>query len=127
MASGYNIQVGDTAIELTSTVNSVAVYNIYCNVVRMTKVNSAMGVEETPVVIVTSMPCHIKWLQGQETKLLKKETHLLTAVLRCRKPGGITIKNTDQIYYNEEYYKIVDVVDFRNLGTLLEIKIEKIK
>lgn len=123
----YSIQVGDTEIGVTSVVNSVSVYNIYCNVVRMTKVNSAMGIGETPITIVTSMPCHIKWLRGQENKLLKKETHLLSAILHCRKPAGVTIKTTDQIYYNSEYYRIVDVIDFRNLGTLLEIKIEKIK
>lgn len=127
MAKDYIISAGDTEIELTKVVNSVSVYNIYCNVVRMTKVNSAMGVGETPVTIVTNLPCHIKWLKGREKILFKKETHLLDAILHCRVPGGVTIKTTDQIYYNDEYYDIVDIIDFRNLGILLEIAIRKVK
>ncbi len=127
MANDFSIQVGDTAIEMTSVVNSVAVYNILCNVVRDTKANSSEGVGLTPVVKVTDMPGHIKWLSGREKILFNKKTHLLDAILHCQVPAGFTIVNTDRIYYNGEYYDIVDVRDFNNLGVLLEIAIRKTK
>lgn len=123
----FQIQVGDTEIGVTSVVNSVSVYNILCNVIRDTKVNSSEGHSVTPVVIVTNMPCHIKWLSGRERVLFNKQTHILDGILHCRVPAGVTIVNTDRVYYNSEYYNIVDVRNFRNLDVLLEIAIRKIK
>ena len=123
----FQIQVGDTEIGVTSVVNSVSVYNIFCNVIRDTKVNSSEGLSLTPVTIVASMPCHIQWKGGREKVMFDKDTHYLDAVLHCRKPAGVTIVTTDRIYYNSEYYEIVDVRDFRNLGVLLKITIRKVK
>ena len=126
MSENFDIQVGDTKIAVTYSSSSVAVYNVTVNVVRMTKENTALGITETPVTIVTSMPCDIRWKTGKEKILFDKETHLLDAVLRCRVPDGVTIVNTDLIYYNSERYEIVDVVDVNNLGVLLVIGIKKI-
>ncbi len=122
----FQMQIGDTEIGVTSVVNSVSVYNISCNVIRDTKVNSSEGQSVTPVIIVTAMPCHIKWLSGREQVLFNKQTHVLDAILHCRVPAGVTIVNTDRIYYNGKYYNIVDVRDFRNLGVLLEIALRKV-
>ncbi len=123
----FQIQVGDTEIGVTSVVNSVSVYNILCNVVRDTKVNSSEGQSVTPVTIVTNLPGHIKWLSGRERILFNKQTHLLDGILHCRVPAGVTIVNTDRVLYNGDYYNIVDVRDFRNLGVLLEIALRKVK
>jgi len=120
------LQVGETAIKATSVTNRVAIYNIVVDVIRMTKVTSGTGTTETPVTIVSNMLCSIKWKSGGEKILFNKETHYLDAVLRCRKPPGVTIVKTDKIKYNGEMYEIVDMYDFNNLGTLLVIAINKV-
>ena len=122
----YVLQIGDTSIDCSYITNSVAVYNITCDVIRDTKTNSSTGIEITPVTIVTSLPCHIKWKSGREKVLFTKDTHYLDAILHCRVPAGVTIVTSDRIYYNSEYYEIVDVRDFRNLGTLLELTLKKV-
>lgn len=127
MASDYNMQIGDTSIEVTSVTNDVAVYNLTVNVVRMTKTNTALGVAETPVTIVTSLLCSIKWLSGKESVKFNKDTHTLDGVLSCRVPAGVTVVNTDKIYYNSVYYEITNVEDINNLGVLLQISIKRIK
>ena len=127
MANDYQIQVGDTKIEASSVVNSMSIYNVLVNVIRDTKVSDRTGTSRVPVVIVNSMPCHIKWLKGKEKLLFNKKTHLLDAILKCRKPAGVVVATTDRIFYDPDYYEIVDVIDENNLGTLLEIAIRKIK
>jgi len=126
MASDYSIQVGDTSIEATSVVNSVGVYNLSCDIVRLTKTNTALGVTEVPVIVVTAMPCSIKWLSGKESLKFNKETQVLDGTLYCRVPAGVTIVNTDKVYYNSEYYEIGNVLDVNNLGILLEISLRRI-
>ncbi len=96
------------------------------DVVRMDKTNTGLGATETPQTIVANMPCSIKWLQGKEKILFDKETHFMDGVLKCRKPTGATIKTTDKILYNTEYYEIVDLIDVNNLGVLLTITIKKV-
>jgi hypothetical protein len=125
--AGYNISVGESLFEISSVSPSVNPYNLTANVVRMTKTNGALGITETPVIIVTAMPCSIKWLGGKESIKFNKETHTLDAVLECRVPAGITIVVTDMIYYNSLYYEIVNIKDVNNLGVLLQIAIKKIK
>ena len=127
MANDYCIQVGSTKIATSSVANSVSVYNCTVDVIRVTKVNGALGISETPVTIVTSMLCIIQWKTGREKYLFNKETHYLDAVLRCDVPGGVTIKNTDKITYSGDSYEIVDVVDVRNLGKVLKILLKKLK
>jgi len=126
MANDYKITIGDTELDMSSVTNSVSVYNVYVNVVRDTKVNSSTGIEIEPVNIVTNLHCHIEWLSGRERVLFNKQTHVLDAILHCRKIAGVTIKVTDKIYYNSKYYTIVDTVDVNNLGVLLEIAIRKV-
>jgi len=127
MANDYSIQVGNTSIEMTQVVNSVDVYNITVDVIRNAITVGARGNTLTPSTIVNDMPCMIRWTSGKERMLFAKKTHFLDAVLRCRVPAGITIVNTDIIEYNSEQYEIVDVVDYRNLGTLLIIGLRKVK
>lgn len=126
MADDYTIRVGDTAIEATSVVNSVAVYNVLVDVIRDTKVNSSEGIAVTPETLHASVPCHIKW-KGGEKLLFKKQSHYVDAILSCRKPAGVTITCTDRIFYNEKYYEIVDINDVNNLGRLLQIAIKRVK
>ncbi len=123
----FVLKSGDTNIDVTAVVNDVAVYNITVDVIRLTKVGGSRGTTETPVTLVGSMLCYIKWMSGKEKILFNKETHLLDAVLHCRKPAGVTILVTDLIEYGGKQYEIVDVADFRNLGTLLVIGLKKVK
>lgn len=125
--SDYSIQVGDTTIEATSHTNGVAIYNLTCNVVRMTKTNTALGVTEAPVTVVTAMPCSIKWLSGKESIKFNKETHTLDGTLSCRVPAGVTIVNTDRITYAGVSYEITNVLDINNLGVLLKISLRRLK
>lgn len=128
MTTDYKIQVGDTSIGVTSVVNSVEVYNLTVNVVRMTKVNDpSKGISETAVTIVASMPCTIKWLSAKESIIFNKETQELDGTLLCDFPAGVTIENTDKIYFNSAYYEIVQVEDVRNLGLVLKIALKRIK
>ena len=125
--SDYKITVGDTDIDCSYVVNNVAIYNVTVDVIRDTVVVSALGNARTPVVIVNDMACEIKWLSGRERVLFNKDTHILDAILKCRVPAGVTITNTDRVYFNSQYYDIVDVIDFNNLGVLLEIGIRKVE
>jgi len=124
--SDYLIQAGETSIEATSITNGVAIHNISVDVIRMTRTTTGTGTTEVPVVLVNDMPCHIKWKSGGEKILFNKETHYLDAILRCRKPAGVTILKTDKISYLGEIYEIVDMNDFNNLGTLLVMAINKV-
>ncbi len=126
MPSDYQIQVGDTEIAITSATNAVGIYNITVDVIRNAISVGSRGNTLTPVTIVNDMPCTIKWTSGKEKMLFKKKTHFLDAVLRCRVPAGVTIVETDIIEYNSKQYEIVDVVDWRNLGTLLVIGLRKV-
>lgn len=123
----YQIQVGDTTIDVTSVANGVAIYNVTVGVTRNAITVTSRGNTPTPTTIVNDLPCTIKWTSGKEKMLFNKKTHLLDAVLRCRVPVGVTIVETDIIEYNSEQYEIVDVVDFNNLGTLLVIGLRKVE
>ncbi len=120
------MNVGGTTIA-TSFTPSVAVYNIVVNVVRVAKTNTARGLAEVPTNIVTNMPARIRWSRGKERLQFDKVTYLRDAVLRCRKPAGVTITTKDRISFNGESFEIVSVVDFRNLGRLLVIDIKRIE
>ena len=126
MGSDYQITVGDTAIEASFVTNGVAIYNITVDVIRYTVVVGALGNAKTPVTIVNNMLCAIKWTSGKEKMLFNKKTHILDAVLRCRVPVGVTIATSDVVSYNSKTYEIVDIVDYRNLGTLLVIGLRKV-
>lgn len=124
--TGFKISVGDTVITATSTANALQVYNCLVDVVRVVKVNGSEGMTETSTTIVTSMPCTIEWKTGRERVLFDKDTYMLDAVLRCRKPAGVTIVATDRIVFNGETYEIIGrPVDVRNLGILLSINIKR--
>lgn len=123
--SDYIIQVGDTEIAATSSTPGVAAYNLTCDVIRRTKTNTARGVTETTVAVVSAMPCGIKWLTGKELLKFNKETHVLDAVLSCRVPAGVVITVADRILCDGTTYEITNVEDVNNLGTLLRIGIAK--
>ena len=123
----YKIKVGDTSIEAVNPVNEVSPYNLTCNVVRVAYTNTALGCTEVPSNIVTSMSCSIEWKSSSEKDEHKKITHFITGLLRCRVPAGVTIVNTDKIYYNSETYEITNIEDVNNLGVLLVISIRKVK
>lgn len=125
--SNYTIHAGDSEIDISYAEPSVAVYNLTVNVIRMTEVSDRDGTSQEPVTIVNLMPAHIQWLSGKEKILFNKETHILDAVLHCRKPVGVTILQSDKIIYNEETYEIVDIVNVNNLNVLLRIAIRKVK
>lgn len=123
--AGFKIYVDGTTIAATSTANALKVYNCLVNVVRVAKTPTADGLVETPTILVTLM-AHIKWRTGSERVLAAKDTHYLDATLHCRKPAGVTIKNTDRVVYNGKTYEIVDVYDLNNLGRLLVIELRKL-
>ncbi|KKN40050.1 hypothetical protein LCGC14_0737130 [marine sediment metagenome] len=123
--SGYKLTIGGTEITATSSTPGVAVYNLTVNVVRATKTNTARGLTEALTTIVTNLPCEIIWLKGKEKIKFNKETHTLDGTLKCRVPAGVTIVESDRIVFNSETYRITNVEDVNNLGTLLEIGIVK--
>lgn len=120
----FTIQAGSTVFEVTSHTNSVGVYNILVDVIRITKTNTAGGPTEAEAVLHANMPACIKWKSGGEKILFNKETHYLDALLRCRK---VDITTKDRIRYNAQDYEIVDLYDFENLGILLVIGLHKIE
>lgn len=124
--AGFKISVGSTVITATSTANALRVYNCLVDIVRVAKTNTASGLVEAPVTLVTLM-AHIKWRRGSEKVLAAKETHYLDATLHCRKPAGVTIETTDKVVYNGKTYEIVDVYDLNNLGRLLVIELRKLE
>lgn len=123
----YTIHAGDSSIDATYVSSNFDVYNCLVDVIRDTKVNSSEGIALTPVALVSSMKCHIAWKKGRQKVLFNKDTHYMDAVIHCRKPVGVTIVNSDRIYYGGEYFEIVDIEDVNNLGTLLRIVIKKVK
>ncbi len=123
----HPIQIGDTKIDITSVANAVAIYNITVDVIRNATTVTSLGNTLTPTTIVNDMPCAIKWTSGKERMMFTKQTHFLDAVLRCRVPAGVTIVGSDIIEYSGKRYEIVDVVAFRNLGTLLVIGLRKVE
>ena len=125
--SGFTISVNSTTIKASSTSNALKVYNCLVNVVRVTRTAQALGNPESLETLVSNMPCRIRWTSGRERMLHDKTTHFLDGVLHCRKPAGITITNKERILYKTQYYEIIDVQDFRNLGKLLVISLRKIE
>lgn len=91
----------------------------------MTKNNTALGTAETPVVIVSSMPCSIEWKIGSEKISADKYTQYTYGILHCRKPTGVTVLGSDRILYSGKYYRITGVEDIKNLGVLLNITIRR--
>ena len=122
--SDYRIQIGDTSIEATSVVNSVGVYNLSCDIVRVAKTRTSRGPNDTPSTIVSSMPCSIRWIRQGEKRLADKDTRYRDAVVHCRKPAT-TVLNSDKVYHNSEYFDIVGIYDVNDLGVLLEISIKR--
>ncbi len=122
----FKFTVGDSEIDITSHTNSLAVYNVAVDVIRITYTTTALGPTESENTIHTSLPCAIKWKSGNEKILFDKKTHYLDAIMRCRKVTP-EITEKDRIKYNNEYYDIVDLYDFNNLGTLLEIVLKKVE
>jgi len=118
------IHVNGLEIGGVSTSNALAIYNVFVDIVRVTKINTALGMEEIETVIVSNHPAHIKWTRGSEKIQFDKTTHYRDATLRCRMTD-VTTK--DRIKYRGESFEIVDVVDVRNLGQLLSMDLKRIE
>lgn len=123
----YVLQSGDSSFEVSSSTNSVAIYNITVDVVRKALTDTALGSTEVPTVIVSSMPCSIKWRTGSKKMTFNKKTYFLDAILNCRVPTGVTILTSDIIQYGGFDYSIVFLNDMNNLGVLLQIALERIE
>jgi len=123
----YVLQSGDTPLEISSSVNGVAIYNITVDVIRVALTNTALGNTEVPATIVNDMPCSIKWRTGSKKMTFNKKTYYIDAILNCRVPTGITILTTDIIQYNGFGYQIAFINDVNNLGVLLQIALERIE
>jgi len=118
------IHVNGTTIAGVSTSNALSIYNVFVDVVRVTRINTALGMEEIERVIVSNHPAHIKWKMGSEKIQFDKTTHYRDATLRCR---ATDVTTKDRIRYLDQMYEIVDVVDVRNLGQLLSMDIKRIE
>ena len=118
------IHVNGTEIGGVSTSNALSIYNVFVDIVRVTRVNTALGMEEIETVIVSNHPAHIKWTRGTEKIQFDKTTHYRDATLRCR-AADVTTK--DRIKYLGQMFEIVDLVDVRNLGQLLTMDLKRIE
>lgn len=125
--AGFTIHVNSTTIVASGGTNALQVYNVLVDVIRTAKMNTALGMSEAESTLISNLQCTIKWKRGGERVMFNKVTHLLDAVLRCRKPAVVTITTTEQIKYKGVYYEIVDLYDYNNLGKLLVIALRKIK
>ena len=122
----FKFSVGSSEIDISSHTNSLQVYNVAVDVISIAYTNTALGTTEVETTVHTSLPCTIKWKSGKEKILFDKKTHMLDAIMRCRVVvPAITSKN--RIKYNSEYYDIVDIYDFNNLGTLYVIGLKKVE
>lgn len=101
-------------------------YNLTVDIIRDTFSTDGEGTVKTPVILVSSLPSHIAWIKGRQRVMFNKDTHYLDAVVHCRMPEGVTVKVTDRVLYDGEYFEIVDTEDVNNLGTLLRIAIRKV-
>jgi len=120
----FKLQVNGTVIEVTSNSESPAVYNVFVDVIRIEKINTALGFTESETVLHTNMPATIKWSSGKEALKFDKQTWYRDATLRCR---FCDIDVKDRVRHNGQDFEIIDVVDWRNLGKLLVIGLKRIE
>ncbi len=125
----YTITVSGTAITASSNTNALQVYNVVVDVVRIDKISGSTGVVEMELVIAANVPAKIRWSRGSEKILFDKDTWLRDGTLRCRMIAGITtndrIRFVDQSGTSRDF-EIIDVIDYRNLGTLMVLTIRKV-
>ena len=120
------MQINAKTFDVAGHNPALRIYNVAVDVVRINRVQTSTGPQESEVVLAGSVPGHIKWKRGREKVLFDKDTHLLDAALHCRMIPGVTVTTKDKIRYDGELYDIVDVINVRNLGVLLVIDLRKI-
>lgn len=120
----FTLNINGTKIEVDSTVENPAVYNVTVDVIRITKTVTSGGQSEVEDVAVNDMPAHIKWLNSTTKMLFNKQTWILDAVMNCR-TADILI--TDRIRYNGDDFEIKDIMDFNNLGTLMRVALKRVE
>ena len=122
--SSYKIIIGGVEIDATSSSMGVDVYNLTCDVVRVTKTRTSRGQTESLTTIITALLCDIRWLKGKEKIKFNKETHTLDGILHCRF-NAVEILVTDRVVFDGDTYRITNVYNVNNLDKLLEIAIVK--
>lgn len=120
------MQINDTTIAITSHSPALQIYNVVVDVIRLTKVSTSTGIESSETVVVSNMPCEIRWKTGRERILFDKMSYFRDATLKCRVQGA-TISTNDIIRYAGLDYEIVSVIDLRNLHKLLAIDIRRVQ
>ncbi len=118
------MQINGTTIRISQHTPALQIYNVVVDVVRVIKVVTSTGTEDSEEVIVPSMQGHIRWRVGRERIMFDKVSYFRDATLRCRRPG-VTITTNDCIRFNGLDYEIVSIIDVRNLGILLSIEIKR--
>lgn len=120
------MQINDTTIAITQHNPALQIYNVFVNVIRLVRVVTSSGTQKSETVIVSNMPCEIRWRTGKERILFDKTTYFRDATLRCRVQAE-TITTKDVISYDGLKYEIVSVIDLRNLHKLLVIDIRRVE
>lgn len=120
------MQINDTTIAITQHNPALQVYNAFVDVIRLVRVVTSSGTQKSETVIVSNMPCAIRWRSGKERILFNKTTYFRDATLRCRVQAE-TITTNDIIRHNGLDYEIVSAIDVRNLHKLLVIDIRRVE
>lgn len=120
------MQINNTTIAITSHSPSLQIYNVVVDVIRLTRISTSTGIQESKETIVSNMLCSIRWRTGSERILFDKMSYFRDATLRCRSQGK-TITKADRIRHGGLDYEIVSVIDVNNLGQLLMIDIRRVE
>lgn len=96
-------------------------YNTKVNVLRVTRIPTAMGNTEVENVLHCDLPCRINWTSGREKVMFAKDTHYRDATLFCSVADVTTV---DRVVHLGLKYEIVDVrnPDSRNQQLAVDLK-----
>ncbi len=120
------MEINGTTIRISQHTPALQIYNVVVDVIRLVRVATSTGTEESEQIIVSSLAAHIRWRSGSEKVLFDKNTYFRDATLRCRQPV-VTVTTNDRIRYNGLDYEIVGIVDVKNLGILLSMEIRRVQ
>ena len=120
------MRINDTTISIAGHNPGLKIYNVVVDIIRIVKVVTTTGVQESTETLASSWSCAIKWKMGSEKILFDKETYFLDAVLTCRVIGDVTVTTDDRIVHDGNVFEIVGLIDINNLGRRLKIAIRRL-
>ena len=120
------MRINATTISITGHNPALRIYNVVVDIIRIVKVVTSTGIQESTETLASNWSCAINWKMGSEKILFDKETYFQDAVLTCRVIGGVTITNTDRVVHEGNVFEIVGITDINNLGRRLKIALRRV-